>query len=80
MEPEGSLPCLQEPITGSCVEPDASSPRQETYLRKFTVYSLFLSIHYVTVPLSINSNVKVVLFLPQEYEAKLVSNIIKIIS
>jgi hypothetical protein len=49
-------------------------------LRKFTVYSLFLSIHYVTVPLSINSNVKVVLFLPQEYEAKLVSNIIKIIS
>jgi hypothetical protein len=26
MEPEGSIPCLQEPSTGSCPEPDKSSP------------------------------------------------------
>jgi hypothetical protein len=26
MEPEGSLPCSQEPSTGACPEPDESSP------------------------------------------------------
>jgi hypothetical protein len=26
MEPEGSLPRLQEPATGLCPEPDASGP------------------------------------------------------
>jgi hypothetical protein len=25
MEPEGSLPCLQEPATGPCPEPDESN-------------------------------------------------------
>jgi hypothetical protein len=28
MEPEGSLPCSQEPSTGHCPEPDQSSPYQ----------------------------------------------------
>jgi len=26
-EPEGSLPCTQQPTTGSYIEPHASSPR-----------------------------------------------------
>jgi hypothetical protein len=26
MEPEGSVPCSQEPATGLCPEPDQSSP------------------------------------------------------
>jgi hypothetical protein len=26
MEPEGSLPCLQEPATGPCPKQDESSP------------------------------------------------------
>jgi len=27
MEPEGSVPCLQEPATGPHFEPDESSPK-----------------------------------------------------
>jgi hypothetical protein len=30
MEPEGSLPRLQQPLTGSYYEPDASSPHLPT--------------------------------------------------
>jgi hypothetical protein len=34
MESEGSLPCLQEPITGTQPEPDKSSPRPDTQIYK----------------------------------------------
>jgi hypothetical protein len=32
MEPEGSLPCSQEPSTGPCPESDQSSPYHSTPL------------------------------------------------
>jgi len=32
MEPEGSLPCLQQPATGPYPEPDASSPHLPTQI------------------------------------------------
>jgi hypothetical protein len=34
MEPEGSLPCSQEPSTGPYTEPDQSNPYHPTYLCK----------------------------------------------
>jgi hypothetical protein len=34
MEPEGSLPCSQEPYTGSYLKPDQSSPFTLSYLSK----------------------------------------------
>jgi hypothetical protein len=34
MEPEGSLPCLQESAIGSYPEPDASSPHLPTLFPK----------------------------------------------
>jgi hypothetical protein len=38
MEPEGSLPCSQEPATGTHPEPDESSPHPD---------SLFLTMHFI---------------------------------
>jgi hypothetical protein len=32
MEPEGSLPCLQEPATGPYPKPDESSPHPKPYV------------------------------------------------
>jgi hypothetical protein len=39
MEPEGSLPCLQEPSTGPYLEPDQSSPYHPGGLPKESVKS-----------------------------------------
>jgi hypothetical protein len=39
MEPEGHLPCSQEPATGTCREPDKSSPYP---------HKMFINIHFVS--------------------------------
>jgi hypothetical protein len=48
MEPEGSLPCSQEPYTGPCPEPDQSNPHHSilsrlhitvTLKRKFNIHN-----------------------------------------
>jgi hypothetical protein len=43
MGPEGSLPCSQEPATGSCPEPDASSPHFPTLFPKIHSNIIFPS-------------------------------------
>jgi len=50
MEPEGSLPCSQEPATGPYPQPDASSPQLPTlFLKIYSILSFYL-------PLGLPSN------------------------
>jgi hypothetical protein len=48
MEPEGSLPCWQEPAAGPCPEPDESSPQYPTLFLLISITIILPSIH-VTV-------------------------------
>jgi hypothetical protein len=43
MEPEGSLPCTQQPATGPYPQPDESSPHIPPYLRMFHSNIIFPS-------------------------------------
>jgi hypothetical protein len=42
MEPEGSLPCSQEPSTGPYSEPDQSNPSHPIFLRSILILSTHL--------------------------------------
>jgi hypothetical protein len=59
LEPDGSLPCSQEPSTGLYPEPDKYSPYHPISLR----YILILSINLCT---SVKSYLEIIIFLQSE--------------
>jgi hypothetical protein len=61
MEPEGSLPCSQQPATGRYPEPDASSPHLATHFPK-----IHSNITFPSTPRSYND------FFPSGFPTKIV--------
>jgi hypothetical protein len=53
MEPDGSLPYLQQPATGPCPEPDASSPHLPTLFSYISTCILKLLTKWYEKPRSI---------------------------